>query len=88
MRKQQKAQLNQLASSSSSLLLAWAGIKTINKTFGPMGVLARYRNICQLRQYLCTAKHLSRAKCKHIPDELWRWQANIVTTVFVDARQT
>ena len=22
-----------------------------------------------------------RAKCKHIPDELWRWQANIVTTI-------
>ena len=39
-----------------------AGIKTINQTFGPMGVLARYRNICQLR-------HLGRAKCKHIPDE-------------------
>ena len=27
------------------------------------------------------------AKCKHIPDELWRWQANIVTTIFVDGRQ-
>ena len=27
-----------------------------------------------------------RAKCKHIPDELWRWQANIVTTIFVDGR--
>ena len=53
-----------------------AGIKTINQTFGPMGVLARYRNICQLR-------HLGRAKCKHIPDELWRWQANIVTTIFI-----
>jgi hypothetical protein len=26
--------------------------------------------------------------CKHIPDELWRWQANIVTTIFVDDRQT
>ena len=32
------------------------------KNAGPMGVLARYRNICQLR-------HLGRAKCKHIPDE-------------------
>ena len=31
-----------------------AGIKTINQTFGPMGVLALYRNICQLR-------HLGRA---------------------------
>ena len=30
---------------------------------------------------------LVRAKCKHIPDELWRWQANIVTTIFVDGRQ-
>ena len=25
--------------------------------------------------------------CKHIPDELWRWQANIVTTIFIDGRQ-
>ena len=25
-----------------------------------------------------------RAKCKHIPDELWRWQTNIVTTIFLD----
>ena len=25
-----------------------------------------------------------RAKCKHIHDELWRWQANKVTTIFVD----
>jgi hypothetical protein len=30
---------------------------------------------------------LVRAKCKHIPEELWRWQANIVTTIFVDGRQ-
>jgi hypothetical protein len=30
---------------------------------------------------------LVRAKCKHIPDELWRWQANIVTTIFIDGRQ-
>jgi hypothetical protein len=67
--------------------LDWAGIKTMSQTFGPMGVLARYRNICQLRQYLCTAKHLGRAKCKHIHDELWRLQANIVSTIFVDARQ-
>ena len=22
------------------------------------------------------------AKCKHIPDDLWRWQANIVTIIF------
>jgi hypothetical protein len=28
-----------------------------------------------------------RAKCKHIPDDLWRWQANIVTTIFEYARQ-
>ena len=27
-------------------------------------------------------------KCKYIHDELWRWQVNIVTTIFVDARQT
>jgi hypothetical protein len=27
---------------------------------------------------------LVQAKCKHIPDELWRWQANIVTTIFVN----
>jgi hypothetical protein len=31
---------------------------------------------------------LVRAKCKHIPDVLWRWQAKIVTTTSVDARQT
>ena len=26
-------------------------------------------------------RELVRAKCKHIPDELWRWQAKIVTTI-------
>jgi hypothetical protein len=32
---------------------------------------------------------LVRAKCncKYIPGELWRWQANILTTIFVDGRQ-
>ena len=30
---------------------------------------------------------LVRAKCKHIPDDLWRWQANIVTTICIDGRQ-
>ena len=44
MRKQRKSQLNQLASSSSSLLLASVVIRTTNKTFGPIEILARYRN--------------------------------------------
>ena len=48
-----------------------AGIKTINQTFGPRGVLARYRNICQLQ-------HLGRAKCKHIP-----WGVQVCTNWFL-----
>ena len=28
----------------------------------------------------CGGEILARAKCKHFPDELWRCQANIVTT--------
>ena len=48
-----------------------AGIKIINQTFGPRGVLDRYRNICQLR-------HLGRAKCKHIP-----WGVQVCTNWFL-----
>ena len=45
MRKQRKSQLNQLASSSSSLLLASVVIRTTNKTFGPIEILARCRKL-------------------------------------------
>ena len=48
-----------------------AGIKIINQTFGPRGVLDRYRNICQLQ-------HLGRAKCKHIP-----WGVQVCTNWFL-----
>jgi hypothetical protein len=43
-----------LHTASLNIWVARAGIKTINQTFEPMGVLPRNRNIGQQRQYLCT----------------------------------
>ena len=60
-------------------------IAILTGQWGKSGPLLLLSTKSQLEQQKWTT--LVQAKCKHIPDELRRWQANKATISFVDGRQ-